>query len=148
MSAPVLNRSMLPLACIALVKLVFHLATARGYGLFRDELYYLASTKHLAWGYVEHPPLSIALLGLSRAVLGDSILATRFLPAVAGAATVFVAGLIVRELGGSRRAEIVAALAVLIMPTYLAMGHFFSRNRAPCPRSLRTCTVGRTWSIP
>jgi hypothetical protein len=128
MTGPSLNRSLLPLACIAFVKLAFHLATARGYGLFRDELYYLASTNHLAWGYVEHPPLSIALLGLSRAVLGDSLIATRFLPAVAGAATVFIAGLIVRELGGGRRAELLAAIAVLIMPTYLAIGHFFSMN--------------------
>lgn len=122
------KRSLLPLAGIAFLKLAFHLATVRGYGLFRDELYYLASTDHLAWGYVEHPPLSIALLALSRTVLGDSLIATRWLPALAGAATVFIAGLIVRELGGGRRAELLAALAVLIMPTYLAMGHFFSMN--------------------
>ena len=128
MAALVPDRSLLPLAGIAFAKLALHLATARGYGLFRDEFYYLASTNHLAWGYVEHPPLSIALLGLSRALLGDSLIATRFLPALAGAATVFIAGLIVRELGGGRRAELLAALAVLIMPTYLAMGHFFSMN--------------------
>ncbi len=122
------NRSLLPLAGIAFAKLAFHLATARGYGFFRDEFYYLASTDHLDWGYVEHPPLSIWLLALSRTVLGDSIIATRFLPALAGAATIFIAGLIVRELGGGRRAELVAALAVFIMPTYLIMGHFFSMN--------------------
>jgi hypothetical protein len=128
MTATLSHRSLLPLAGIAFIKLAFHLATARGYGYFRDEFYYLASTNHLDWGYVEHPPLSIALLALSRTVLGDSIVATRFLPALAGAATVFVAGLIVRELGGGRRAELVAALAVLIMPTYLVMGHFYSMN--------------------
>lgn len=48
-SAP--DRSLIPLAGIAI-----HLATANGYGLFRDEFCYLASTDHLAWGYVEHPP--------------------------------------------------------------------------------------------
>ncbi len=128
MAAAPNERSLVPLAGIALAKLLLHLATARGYGFFRDEFYYLASTNHLEWGYVEHPPLSIALLALSRIVLGDSIVAVRFLPAVAGAATVFMAGLIVRELGGGRRAEWVAALAVLIMPTYLGMSHFYSMN--------------------
>ena len=125
---PVFDRANFPLAAIAFAKLAFHLATFRGYGLFRDEFYYLSSTQHLAWGYVEHPPLSIALLALSRTLLGDSLFATRLLPALAGAATVILAGLIVREFGGGRRAEIVAALATLIMPTYLAMGHFFSMN--------------------
>ena len=66
---------------LALVKLGFHLATSDGYGHFRDELYYIASTDRLDWGYVEHPPLSIALLWLSRNLLGDSLLAIRFLPA-------------------------------------------------------------------
>jgi hypothetical protein len=127
-SASGFDRANWPLAGIAFAKLAFHLATFRGYGLFRDEFYYLASTQHLAWGYVEHPPLSIALLALSRGVLGDSLFATRLLPALAGAATVIIAGLIVRELGGGRRAELLAALATLIMPTYLAMGHFYSMN--------------------
>jgi len=122
------TRSLIPLAWIAAIKLCFHLATANGYGLVRDEFYYLASTDHLAWGYVEHPPLSIALLALSRALLGDSLLAIRFLPALAGAATVFITGLIARAMGGSRRAELLAAIAALSMPTYLAMGHFFSMN--------------------
>ena len=128
MTTPHRDTSWTALVALALVKLVLHLATSDGYGHFRDELYYIASTQHLAWGYVEHPPLSIALLALSRGVLGDSLLATRLLPALAGAATVIVAGLIVRELGGGRRAELLAALATLIMPTYLAMGHFYSMN--------------------
>lgn len=123
-----INNSLLPLACVAFAKFALHIGTARGYGFFRDEFYYLASTNHLDWGYVEHPPLSIGLLALSRIVFGDSIIAIRFLPALAGAATVFTAGLIVRELGGGRRAELLAAIAVLIMPIYLAMGHFFSMN--------------------
>jgi 4-amino-4-deoxy-L-arabinose transferase-like glycosyltransferase len=128
MLGPNSNRSLVPLAVVAGAKLGLHLATYRGYGLFRDEFYYLASTDHLGWGYVEHPPLSIAVLAASRAVFGDSLFATRLWVALAGAATVFIAGLIVREAGGGRRAEIVAAVAVLIMPTYLAMGHFYSMN--------------------
>ena len=128
MATPLRNTSWAALATLALVKLALHLATSDGYGHFRDELYYLASTEHLAWGYVEHPPLSIALLWLSRMVLGDSLLAVRFLPAVAGAATVIVAGLLARELGGGPRAQLLAALSVLVNPFYLGIGHFYSMN--------------------
>ena len=93
------------LALLALAKLLLHLATSGGYGLFRDEFYYLACSEHLALGYVDHPPLSIALLWLSRAIFGDSLLAIRLLPALAGAATVFTTGIIARELGGRRAAQ-------------------------------------------
>lgn len=113
---------------LGLAKVALHIATSRGYGVFRDELYYLASTDHLAWGYVDHPPLSIALLWLSRTLLGDSLVAIRLLPALAGGATVVFAGLLARELGGGRRAQLVAATGVLVMPAYLAMDHFFSMN--------------------
>jgi hypothetical protein len=49
------------LAAFAGAKLLLNLATINRYGYFRDELYYLASTEHLDWGYVDHPPLSIAV---------------------------------------------------------------------------------------
>jgi hypothetical protein len=121
-------RSTSHLAALALVKLGLHLATHRGYGLFRDEFYYLACSEHLALGYVDHPPLSILLLWLSRAVLGDSLLAIRFLPAVAGAVTVYLTGLIARELGGGRSAQLLAALAAFAAPVFLRLNHFFSMN--------------------
>ena len=116
------------LALIAAAKLVFHLATSSGYGIFRDELYYLACSDHLALGYVDHPPLSILLLWLTRQTLGDSLLAIRCLAAVAGAASVFVAGLIARALDGGRGAQVLTALAVFFAPVFLAFSHFFSMN--------------------
>jgi 4-amino-4-deoxy-L-arabinose transferase-like glycosyltransferase len=121
-------RSTSHLAALALLKLLLHLATHRGYGLFRDEFYYLACSEHLALGYVDHPPLSILLLWLSRAALGDSLLAIRFLPAVAGAVTVYLTGLMARELGGGRSAQLLAALATFVAPVFLALSHFFSMN--------------------
>ena len=63
--------------------LVLHLVASGGYGVFRDEFYYLACADHLDWGYVDHPPLSILLLFLQRALLGDSVHALRVLPAMA-----------------------------------------------------------------
>ena len=57
------------LVVLALAKLALHLSTSGGYGIFRDELYYLACSEHLSLGYVDHPPLSIFLLWIERAIL-------------------------------------------------------------------------------
>ncbi|HYM82463.1 MAG TPA: glycosyltransferase family 39 protein [Candidatus Limnocylindria bacterium] len=116
------------LGVLAAVTLLLHLLAIGQYGYFRDELYYLASTEHLDWGYVDHPPLSIALLALVRAVLGDSLPALRILSALAGVATVFLTGVIARQLGGSRFAQGIAALSVLLSPVLLATTHYYSMN--------------------
>src|SRR5436305_5817033 len=87
---------------LALANLLLHFLTNSHYGYFRDELYYLACGEHLAWGYADQPPLIALVARISRATMGDSLFAIRFLPAVAGALLVFVAGLLARELGGRR----------------------------------------------
>jgi hypothetical protein len=118
------------LAFLALIKLILHLVTSffGGYGIFRDELYYIACSKHLDWGYVDQPPLSLYLLALNRWILGDSLFALRLLPAMSGSATVFVTGLMVRELGGQRFAQALAAAASIICLSFLAAGTFYSMN--------------------
>jgi 4-amino-4-deoxy-L-arabinose transferase-like glycosyltransferase len=116
------------LAALAVAMLALQLAVIGEYGWFRDELYYLASTERLGWGYVDHPPLSIALLALVRAAFGDSIVAVRMVPALAGAATVFVTGAIARQLGGGRSAQGLAALCALASPVFLALCHYYSMN--------------------
>src|SRR4249920_4033438 len=78
------------LALLVVLKLLMHTLALTSYGYFRDELYYLASTSHLDWGYVDNPPLSIGVLALVRAMLGDSLPAIRIVPALAGAAIVVV----------------------------------------------------------
>src|SRR5438876_4498278 len=88
----------------SVVALVVHLLTIGRYGYFRDELYYIACGQHLAFGYVDHPPLSILLLRLSQILLGDSLFAIRLLPALFGAATVALSGLIARA-GRSRMGD-------------------------------------------
>jgi len=116
------------LIALALVKLLLHLFTSQGYGYFRDEFYYVACSKHLDWGYVDHPSLSVLLLWVSRHVLGDSLAALRFLPAVAGALTVYLVGLISRTLGGGRFAIVLAMVAAIVAPAYLGTNHLFSMN--------------------
>jgi 4-amino-4-deoxy-L-arabinose transferase-like glycosyltransferase len=115
-------------AIFALAKLAVQLAASHGYGYFRDELYYLACADHLAWGYVDHPPLSIALLAATRALLGDGLLAIRLVPALAGALTVYLAGVIARALGGGRFAQAVACGCALAAPLYLGLDHIYSMN--------------------
>ncbi len=117
-------------AVLSLALFFYHILTSAwsGYGYFIDEFYYIACSKHLAFGYVDHPPLSIILLALSRRILGDSIVAIRFLSSLAISATVFMTGLIVRQLGGSKIASVLAALAVIAMPVYQLMGSFYSMN--------------------
>ena len=115
---------------LALLKFAIHLGTNAfaGYGIFRDELYYIACSNHLALGYVDQPPLSIYLLSISRAIFGDSLFAIRLFPALAGALTVFFAGLIVRRLGGQKPAVRLAAFAVMLAPVQLAMHSYYSMN--------------------
>jgi len=118
------------LLLIAFLKLTFHLAVnaLSSYGYFRDEFYYLACTDRLDWGFVDHPPLSIAILSISRAVLGDSLVAIRLLPALAGAITVYLAGLMARELGGGTFARLLAAIAAFAAPILLGMNSVYSMN--------------------
>ncbi len=117
------------IVCIALGKLLLNVAFHGRYGYFRDELYYIACSDHLAWGYVDHPPLSIFLLKLTRGVLGDSLYAIRFPAALAGAAAVVLTGLMARKLGGGRFAQLLAAAAAALSPVVLSNGaRYFSMN--------------------
>src|SRR5213595_1374010 len=101
MSLPASNRNYstesVLIAVFSMATLLVHLLTNGRYGYFRDELYYIACGRHLDFGYVDQPPLSILLLRLSEAFLGDSLFAVRLLPAAAGAVTVSLTGVIARE---------------------------------------------------
>lgn len=113
---------------LAAAVLVFHLATAQGYGSFRDELYYLACGARPGWGYVDHPPLVGWMAWLVRHTVGTSLLALRLLPAAAAAAGVALAGALARELGGRGWAQLAAGLCVATAPVLLALHSFFSMN--------------------
>jgi hypothetical protein len=115
-------------AAIALVKVAIHLYADRFYGYFVDELYFIACSKHLAAGYVDQPPLIAFIVRFERILLGDSLQAIRFLPALAGGAKVILAGWMARELGGKRFAQGMAALATLMCTGYFAFDHYVSMN--------------------
>lgn len=112
----------------SLAAIAIHFAFNWRYGYFRDELYYAACGRHLAWGYVDHAPLVALVARVSRALLGDSLPALRCFPALAAGAKVFLAGWIAREMGGRRFAQALAALAVFLSPIFLTFDNFLSMN--------------------
>jgi 4-amino-4-deoxy-L-arabinose transferase-like glycosyltransferase len=113
---------------IAACKLLVHLYAGRHYGYFVDELYYMACSRHLDWGYVDQPPLIALITWVARTLFGDSLAAIRFFPAVAGAVQVGLTALIARELGGGRFAQCLAAIGVLVAPGILAADNLLSMN--------------------
>ena len=116
------------IVCLSACKLLVHLYAGRHYGYFVDELYYLACSRHLDWGYVDQPPLIALITWIARSLLGDSLPAIRFLPAVAGAGEVALTALIARELGGKRFAQGFAALAALVAPGILVGDSLLTMN--------------------
>jgi hypothetical protein len=115
-------------AVLAAAKLLFQLATLPGYGVFRDELYYLACAHRLAWGYVEFPPLTPLIARISTAVFGDGLFGIRFPMVLAGAAMVALTCVLARELGGGRFAQWIAGLAAFVAPIWLVAHHVLSPN--------------------
>ena len=113
---------------VALGATLLHLLTTGGYGIFRDELYYLACAQHLDWGYVDHPPLVAAVAWVVRNLLGTSLFALRLLPALAAGALVLLTAALTRQLGGGRFAQVLVALAVALGPIYLGLLSIFSMN--------------------
>src|SRR5271156_1087033 len=113
---------------IALAKLLFHIYFNNRYGYFRDEFDYISCGDHLAWGYVDQPPLIPFLIHINRAVLGDSLRSIRFIPALASSLLVVQTAVIAREFGGRRFALLLSAIAIVIAPQYLSNGSLLGTN--------------------
>jgi Dolichyl-phosphate-mannose-protein mannosyltransferase len=108
------------LFAIALATVVVHLLTGGAYGFHRDELATLDDARHLAWGYVAYPPVTPFFGRLSLTLFGTSLTGFRFFAALAEAIAVVLTGLMARELGGGRKAQLIAAAAAV--PFCLAGG--------------------------
>jgi 4-amino-4-deoxy-L-arabinose transferase-like glycosyltransferase len=96
------------------------------YGFHRDELAALDNGRHLAWGYVEYPPLTPLLAHLALVLFGSSPVGFRFFPILTTSVVLVLVGLIAREMGGSRRAQVIATLASACAPILLFDALFFS----------------------
>ena len=105
--------------------LLIYLSTfTKGYGYFIDEFYYIACANNPASGYVDHPPLAPLVLTVFQFVFGTSIYAIRFLPALAEAAAVFYTGILTKEIGGNKFAQLLAACSLAAMPVTVAFRRF------------------------
>src|SRR5687767_7870844 len=107
---------------------LLHLAVMGGYGFHRDELYLLACGKQLAWGSLDHAPITPALSWLSTSLFGDTAFAQRVVGALAGALVVAVTGLITRRLGGGLRAQALAMGSIVIAPAFIYTRGVFATN--------------------
>jgi 4-amino-4-deoxy-L-arabinose transferase-like glycosyltransferase len=99
------------LVALALVTIAVQLAVSGRYGFHRDELATLDDARHLAWGFVAYPPITPFFGRLSLTLFGTSLVGFRFFAFVAQAAVVVLTGLMAREMGGRRGAQLVAAAA-------------------------------------
>ena len=115
---------------LSVLTVVIHLIASGmgGYGIFRDELYYIACANHPDIGYVDHPPLSIWLLSAWEFLFGNSLFSIRFLPALCSGLTTFIVGTIARGFGGEKYALVPACLASMFAPILLAFFGLFTMN--------------------
>jgi hypothetical protein len=100
---------------LALATVIVHLAFCHRFGYYRDELYFIDCAKHLAWGYVDQPPLTPFVTWLT-APLGYPVWALRFFPGVLAGVTVLFACGIARELRGGGFAQALTGLACVLAP--------------------------------
>jgi energy-converting hydrogenase Eha subunit E len=112
-----------PLAAAVTVVLI---AFAGRYGYHRDELYFLAAGEHLAWGYADQGPLTPFVAHVMNAIADGSLTVLRVPSALMAGAIVLLTGLLTRELGGSRRAELIAAACTAVGVVFLSVGHLLS----------------------
>ncbi|MGA2268966.1 MAG: glycosyltransferase family 39 protein [Bryobacteraceae bacterium] len=113
------------LAALALVAVLLHTLTNGQYGFHRDELATLDDARYLAWGYVAYPPVTPFIARVALELFGPSLAGVRFFAALAQTAALVLSGLMARQLGGGRAAQIVAAVAVAIGPVPLTAGALF-----------------------
>ena len=133
-----LHTALLLASIFAALTFMIHLASSLwgshlGYGFFRDELYFLVCGRHLAWGYVDQPPLVALQARLAETLFGLSPTGIRILSFAAGGVTVGLTGLLAWQLGGRRSAQVLAMMAVLTAPVYLGTSNYLSMNSfEPC----------------
>ncbi|MFL5859882.1 MAG: glycosyltransferase family 39 protein [Solirubrobacteraceae bacterium] len=116
---------LLSLGCVVVLLL---LVFAGGYGYHRDELYFIAVGEHLAWSYPDQGPVTPLLAHLMSTLAPGSLTVLRVPSAFMAGGTVVLTGAIAHELGGRRRAQVVAASCAAVASVILVVGHLLSTS--------------------
>ena len=115
----------LALLAIAGAIALLHILTNGRYGFHRDELQFLSDARHLDWGFVAYPPFTPVIERISMSIFGLSLVGLRLASVITQSAAIVLTGLIARELGGNRFAQVTAAFCVALSPLPLFEGTEF-----------------------
>lgn len=118
-------RDDLALFAIAAGMAVVHIATNGRYGFHRDELQTLTDSLHMDWGFVAYPPFTPFVERIGLALFGHSLTGLRMFSVLAQSTAIFITGLMARELGGARLAQVTAAISVALAPLSMFEGTEF-----------------------
>jgi hypothetical protein len=113
------------ITAFVIIKLLAHFLTNTNYEVHRDGLLYIELGKHLSWGYQSVPPSIAVFANLSRLLFGDTVFGISFFPAIVGAISLILIGIMVKEMGGNKMAQFIALLAFLTSPAYLRSNTLF-----------------------
>lgn len=113
------------LVALALVRLIFHVATNGAYGFHRDELAVLDDARHLDWGYVAYPPFTPFIGRIGLELFGLSMTGIRMFGALSQCTIMVLTGLMARQFGAGRLFQVIAAIAAAIAPMSMIMTSLF-----------------------
>jgi hypothetical protein len=122
------NAAAHPALILGVSALALHLWASAGYDYFSDELYFIVCGQHVAWGYVDQPPLTPLIAGLAHGLFGNSLVGLRLVPTLTAAALVALTTEAARRLGGGFFARWLCGLAVLLAPVFLGVAQTLSTD--------------------
>jgi 4-amino-4-deoxy-L-arabinose transferase-like glycosyltransferase len=120
------------LILLALGLFTLHLLTNGRYGFHRDELDMIDNARHLDWGFANYPPLTPFVARVALELFGPSLVGIRSFAALAQSIVALLGGMMTRELGGSRLAQIAAVLAAAVAPIALVGGAMMTYSDFDC----------------
>ena len=101
---------------------LLHILANGQYGFHRDELDIIMNARQLDWGYVAYPPVTPLIARVGLTLFGESLRGLRVISAIGQGIVVVLVGLMTRDFGGKRPAQLLAALAVAVAPAALTAG--------------------------
>ncbi|MGH3301587.1 MAG: glycosyltransferase family 39 protein [Streptosporangiaceae bacterium] len=138
---PLPDLALWPVLAVAGLLTVVLIAFSARYGFHRDELYFIAAGKHLAWGYPDQPPFVPLVARLMTGLAPGSLVLLRLPSSIAGGSLVFLTGLLTRELGGRRTAQTLAAAVIALAPVVAGASHLLSTTTFDLPAWALLCLI-------